>query len=47
MQIVRRAIQAGAEVIVLGDDYAGNHGPMMSPALFREFILPPLKQMWT
>jgi len=45
MQIVRRAIRAGAEIIVLGDDYAGNNGPMMSPSLFREFILPPLKQM--
>ena len=45
MRIVQRAIRAGAEVIVLGDDYAGNTGPMMSPELFRQFILPPLKRM--
>ena len=45
MRIVQRAIRAGAEVIILGDDYAGNSGPMMSPALFREFILPPLTKM--
>ena len=45
MRIVQRAIQAGAEVIILGDDYAGNHGPMMSPELFRRFLLPPLKKM--
>ena len=45
MEIVRRAIRAGAEVIILGDDYASNHGPMMSPALFRHFILPRLKRM--
>jgi uroporphyrinogen decarboxylase len=45
MQIVRRAIRAGAEVIILGDDYAGNSGPMMSPELFRHFILPPLTKM--
>ena len=45
MRIVQRAIQAGAEVIILGDDYAGNHGPMMSPAHFRQFILPRLRQM--
>lgn len=45
MRIVQRAIQAGAEVIILGDDYAGNHGPMMSPELFRQFILPPLAKM--
>lgn len=45
MRIVQRAIRAGADVIILGDDYAGNNGPMMSPDLFREFILPPLRQM--
>jgi uroporphyrinogen decarboxylase len=45
MEVVRRAIRSGAEVIVLGDDYAGNHGPMMSPAVFAEFILPRLKRM--
>ncbi len=45
MQIVRNAIRAGAEIIILGDDYAGNNGPLMSPDLFREFLLPPLKQM--
>jgi uroporphyrinogen decarboxylase len=45
MEVVRRAIRAGAEVIVLGDDYASNHGPMMSPAVFRQFILPRLKRM--
>ena len=31
MRIVQRAIRAGAEVIILGDDYAGNHGPMIEP----------------
>ena len=45
MRIVQRAIRAGAEVIILGDDYAGNTGPMMSPDLFRQFILPPLQKM--
>jgi uroporphyrinogen decarboxylase len=45
MGVVRRAIQAGAEVIVLGDDYAHNHGPMMSPAVFEQFILPRLTRM--
>ena len=43
LEIVRRAIRAGAEVIILGDDYASNHGPMMSPAVFRHFILPRLQ----
>jgi uroporphyrinogen decarboxylase len=45
MQIVRHAIRAGAEVIILGDDYAGNHGPLMSPSHFGRFVLPRLKRM--
>lgn len=45
MRIVQRAIQAGAEVVILGDDYAGNKGPLMSPDLFRKFLLPRLKRM--
>ena len=45
MEIVRRAIRAGAEVIILGDDYASNKGPMMSPAVFAQFILPRLRRM--
>lgn len=45
MEIVRQAIRAGAEVIILGDDYAGNLGPLMSPATFEHFILPRLARM--
>ncbi len=45
MEIVRRAIRAGADVISLGDDYAGNNGPFMSPNHFRRFILPRLRRM--
>jgi uroporphyrinogen decarboxylase len=42
---MRRAIRAGAEVIVLGDDYADKNGPIMSPRHFREFIFPALKKV--
>lgn len=45
MQVVRNAIRAGAEVIILGDDYAHNLGPMMSPAVFDQLIAPRLKKM--
>ena len=45
MRIVRNAIRAGADVIVLGDDYAHNRGPLMSPDLFEKIILPRLKKM--
>jgi len=45
MGVVRNAIRAGAEVIVLGDDYAHNFGPLMSPAMFARFIAPRDKRM--
>lgn len=45
MRIVRNAIRSGAEIVVLGDDYADNRGPMMSPAVFEELILPRLSKM--
>jgi uroporphyrinogen decarboxylase len=34
------AIAAGADVVFLGDDYSDNRGPMMSPQMFEELILP-------
>jgi len=45
MAVVRRAIRAGAEVIILGDDYAANAAPLFSPEIFREFIAPRLTAM--
>lgn len=39
-ELYRLAIAAGADVILLGDDYASKTGPMMSPAQFNEIILP-------
>ncbi len=35
-----RAIRMGADAVMLGDDWAYNKGPMMSPDQFEEFILP-------
>lgn len=35
-----RAVVLGAEIIVVGDDAAHKKGPMISPALWRELILP-------
>jgi len=34
------AVQLGAEVIVMGDDSAHHGGPMISPKMWREFVLP-------
>ncbi len=43
--LARRAVRAGADVIMLGDDYAYKAGPFMSPAMFKEFILPRLTRV--
>jgi len=45
MAVVRDAIRAGADVVILGDDYAHNAGPLMSPDLFRVSVLPRLTKM--
>ena len=45
IRVARRAVQAGADVVMLGDDYAGNQGPLVSRAIFKAFILPRLKKM--
>ena len=45
MRIARRAIRAGADIVVLGDDYAGNTAPLVSPTMFKEFIVPRMKKM--
>ncbi|MHB1160295.1 MAG: uroporphyrinogen decarboxylase family protein, partial [Chloroflexota bacterium] len=43
--LARRAVRAGADIVVLGDDYAGRTGPMMSPAKFRELFLPGIRRV--
>ena len=45
IRIARNAVDAGADIITLGDDYADNRGPMFSPGIFEEFICPRLKKM--
>ena len=44
-KICRNAVRAGADFIVLGDDYATNAGPFFSPATFEELLLPRLKRV--
>lgn len=38
-------IEAGIEVLLVTDDYADNHGPLISPKLFREYELPNLQKI--
>jgi uroporphyrinogen decarboxylase len=44
LPLIRRAVAAGADVIVLGDDYADKNSPFMSPKHFRDLFLPGLKR---
>ena len=43
--LYRKLIATGVEVVLLGDDYAGKNGPMMSPEHFKRFVLPGLTQV--
>lgn len=36
----REAVDLGAEILVLGDDAADKNGPMISPRMWRELVLP-------
>jgi hypothetical protein len=40
-----RAVELGAELIVMGDDSAHHGGPMISPRMWREFVLPYHRQI--
>lgn len=40
LEIGKRFLDAGAEFILVGDDIADNHGPLLSPKLYREFVYP-------
>jgi uroporphyrinogen decarboxylase len=44
-ELHRLALEAGVEVIVLGDDYAHKSATLMSPAHFRRFILPGFREV--
>jgi uroporphyrinogen decarboxylase len=38
--LYQKAIREGAEVLILGDDAGSKMGPMISPSMWRKFILP-------
>jgi uroporphyrinogen decarboxylase len=38
--VYQQALMLGAEVLILGDDVAARQGPMISPALYRQLVLP-------
>jgi len=42
LALTKRAIEAGVDIVVLGDDYADKNSPFMSRKHFQEFVLPGL-----
>lgn len=44
IRLMKRAIREGADAVVSGDDYDNQHGTVMSPQHFCEFVLPYLKK---
>ena len=43
IELYRKLIAEGVEIVILGDDYAGKSGPFMSLSHFNEFIVPGMK----
>jgi len=43
--LFQQAVKLGAEVIIVGDDAGHNDGPMISPQMWREFVLPYHRQI--
>jgi uroporphyrinogen decarboxylase len=44
IELVRRFIELGVDIITEGDDLADSKGPMFSPKILREFFFPYLKK---
>ncbi|MBS7618371.1 uroporphyrinogen decarboxylase family protein [Candidatus Bathyarchaeota archaeon] len=44
-RIAEAMVEAGVDILFVTDDYADNHGPLISPKIFREYELPCLKRI--
>jgi uroporphyrinogen decarboxylase len=44
-RLARNARELGGEIIVVGDDIAGREGMLISPEMFRDFVLPPFRRL--
>ncbi|MGQ9543199.1 MAG: uroporphyrinogen decarboxylase family protein [Candidatus Bathyarchaeia archaeon] len=44
-RIAEAMVEAGVDILFVTDDYADNHGPLISPRLFREYELPCLRRI--
>jgi len=43
-RLLENMAQAGVDILLTGDDYAGRTGPLVSPRHFQEFVLPYLQK---
>ena len=44
LPLIERAVKAGVDIVLLGDDYADKNAPFMSPRHFEQFMLPGLRR---
>ncbi len=45
LEMAREVVARGVSIVYTGDDFAGNHGPLMSPKHFRDMFFPGLCQV--
>lgn len=43
-RVIERAVKAGVDAVVCGDDYADVKGPFLPPSLFKKFVLPYIQR---
>jgi uroporphyrinogen decarboxylase len=44
-QIAKMYVQAGVDMLFIGDDIGVQNGPIMNPKVWQEFLIPPLKKI--
>jgi len=44
-RIARDYVEAGVDILWIGDDIGIQHGPVMDPEMWRKFLVPPLKKI--
>ena len=45
IEVVRRSVKAGADIMFIGDDYGYNHRTFLSPRMWKKMIYPHLKRL--
>lgn len=45
LEMAKEVVARGVKIVYTGDDYAGNHGPLMSPKHFRNLFFPGLQRV--